>query len=42
MSSHWSFVLGAYLLVAAVLLAYWARTERRIRLLERADGRGRP
>jgi hypothetical protein len=32
--SHWPFVLGAYGLVFAVLLAYWWRVERGIRAIE--------
>ena len=38
--SHWPFVGAAYVLVAAVLLGYWQRTERRIRALERAADQG--
>ncbi len=33
--SHWTFVLGAYVLVFGVLFAYWWRVERGIRMLER-------
>ena len=32
---HWTFVLGAYVLVFGVLLAYWWRVESGIRALER-------
>ena len=43
---HWTFVLGAYLLVFGVLVTYWWRVESGIRMLEReADSRtagGRP
>lgn len=42
----WGFVLAAYALVFAVLLAYWYRVERGIRALEHgteaAPGRPRP
>lgn len=38
--THWAFVLVAYALAAAVLLGYWWRVERRIRVLEaRPDDR---
>lgn len=33
--SYWPFVLGAYVLVFGVLLAYWWRVERGIRAIER-------
>jgi hypothetical protein len=33
--SHWTFVLGAYVLVFGVLVTYWWRVESGIRLLER-------
>jgi hypothetical protein len=36
--SHWLFLLGAYVLVFGVLLAYWWRVERGIRALERGMG----
>jgi HAMP domain-containing protein len=32
---HWTFVLGAYVLVFGTLLVYWWRVERGIRALER-------
>ena len=31
---HWTFVLSAYLLTAAVLAGYWWRIEHRLRALE--------
>jgi len=41
--NHWAFVLAAYALTAAVLLGYWWRVERRIRVLEeRARGSDTP
>ncbi len=41
--SQWPFVLGAYALVATVLLGYWWRIERRIRVLEaHAKGQAAP
>ena len=43
---HWTFVLGAYVLVFGVLVTYWWRVESGIRALEReAESRpagGRP
>jgi HAMP domain-containing protein len=39
--SPWAYVLAAYGLVAAVLLVYWRRVERRIRELEREPDRPR-
>ena len=35
--AHWAYILAAYALVAAILLGYWARVERGIRLLEGAE-----
>jgi hypothetical protein len=32
---HWTFVLGAYVLVFGVLVTYWWRVESGIRVLER-------
>lgn len=36
--NHWSFVLAAYLLAAAILVGYWWRVERRIRAIETSLG----
>ena len=33
--THWTFVLGAYVLVFGVLATYWWRVESGIRMLER-------
>jgi HAMP domain-containing protein len=35
--TRWVYVLFAYGLVAAVLLTYWRRVERRIRRLEETE-----
>jgi len=37
----WAYVLAAYGLVATILLGYWRRVERRIRLLEAELGQSR-
>lgn len=39
--SHWSYVLAAYALAAAVLLGYWRRVERRLRDHEARAGEPR-